>query len=107
MAKLAENVFILADVRPTKEDANEQGYVLYFSLSCGWYQGHWHNTYMKDITHWTYLPERPPAQENPVAIMHRTFDEWVNEKFPNAESAAKMLLRLGYEAGFMCDKKVQ
>lgn len=100
MSKLPENVFIYKEQRPTKEDANEQGYVLYYSASLGWHQAYWSNPWREDITHWTYLPEVPPRLEDRSSIMNRKFNDWADEKFPNCEAAAKMLMRLGWEAGF-------
>lgn len=95
-----ENIFILAHVKPTKDDADANGNVLYFSPTLGWYQGSWVRTYMVDVTHWTYLPELPPSLEDPLTRMNRTFNEWVDDKYPNVEVPAKALLRIGYEAGY-------
>lgn len=101
---LAENVYLLADTKPRKEDSDINGNVLYFSPAFGWHQGYWAKTYRDDVTHWTYLPEQPPAQESLQDRLNRTFNKWVDEKFPNVEVAARMLLRLGYEAGYHANR---
>lgn len=98
--QLGENIYDIGKVSPTKDDADAKGNVLYYSPSLGWMQGLWMRTWRDDVTHWTYCPETPPVQEDKVVKMERTFNQWVNDKFPNIETAAKMLLRLGYEAGF-------
>lgn len=99
--KPAENVFDINDIKPTCEDADANGKVLYFSKSLGWHQGYYHSAFRDDVTHWTYLPEEPPSVEDPAEKMSRLFSEWVNDTFPsNCEPAVRMLLRLGYEAGF-------
>lgn len=99
MARLDENVYILSDVTPTKDDSDKDGKVLFFSPTVGWYEATWSNPYMGNTTHWTFLPERPPILEDRAAVLDRRFNLWIQDKFPNIEPAAKMLLRLGYEAG--------
>ena len=98
--RLSENVYVLADNKPTKNDADANGNVLYYSPTMGWHQGFWYTTWNSDVTHWTFLPEQPPSQEDPVHKMERRFNAWVTDQFPNVEPAVKMLLRLGYEAGY-------
>lgn len=100
----AENVYLLTDVEPCKQDANEKGQVLYYSLSVGWHVAYYARSHMPDVTHWTYLPECPPAQESPAERLDRSFDKWVSRTFPKAEPAARTLLRLGYEAGYQADE---
>jgi len=96
----AENVYLLADVKPCKQDANEKGLLLYYSRSVGWHVAYYANSHMPDVTHWTYLPERPPIKETLEERLDQSFDRWVNRMFPRVEPATRALLRLGYEAGY-------
>jgi hypothetical protein len=97
---LPENVFDKKDTPPTHACANSQGKVLWFSPSLGWAEGHWQYPIFKDITHWTYAPERPSIQEDPKAVRDRAFDAWL-QSFPSEmPAAAQALAKLGWNAAW-------
>jgi hypothetical protein len=97
----------ITDAVPTKEDANNAGHVLYYSPSHGWFQGGWTSSYINDTTHWTTCPDRPPVQEDPASVLDKQFSAWVERHCPNVEPAAKALVRLGYDAAYWANRKVQ
>jgi len=97
--KPSENVYLLTDQRPCKDDADQRGHVLYYSQSVGWHQGFWGKSHMPDATHWTYLPERPPAVVPREHLLETAFNRWQDNAFPKVEPAVKLLLRLGFMAG--------
>lgn len=105
MEKLAENVYAIADTKPTKDDSDANGNVLYFSATLGWHQGYWSLPWREDITHWTYLPERPPSLPDPKVIRDQAFKDWL-AKFPTKfEEPAISLLRLGFNGGWNQGKR--
>lgn len=99
---LQENVYLLSDWKPSKEDSDDNGNVLYFSPRIGWYQGYWTKPYMDGSTHWTYLPLKPPAAEDPKAKRDREFEKWF-ATFPIKEGDSnliKSLVRVGWDAAW-------
>ena len=99
---LQENVFILADRKPTERDADAVGSVLYFKVGYGWYSGHWSRPHMDATTHWTYLPENPEPAKTLEAKRNAAFEIWL-ASFPSEaeiEPLPKALLRQGWNAGW-------
>lgn len=97
--KLPDDIFLLADVKPTKDDANQAGHVLFYSPLAGWHQATWSRSHMADATHWTFLPDAPPEAERRTVRLESGFNAWYNNQFPGCEPQVKALLRLGYMAG--------
>lgn len=62
--KPQENVYSVARTgMPDASAADAKGFVLFYSRSVGWHIGFYSSPWKKDITHWTYLPLVPPAEE--------------------------------------------
>ncbi len=95
-----ENVYLLIDQRPTKDDADDKGNVLYYKPGFGWYSGYWHMPYMTDTTHWTYLPERPPILEDPGLLRDNEFDKWLRTFPSKFEDSVIALFRLSWNAAW-------
>lgn len=100
--ELQENVYLLSDWKPGKEDSDEKGNVLFFKPGFGWYSGFWQRPHMEGTTHWTYLPLKPPAAEDAEQVRERQFNEWINSFPANSkfDELALSLLRLGWNAGW-------
>jgi hypothetical protein len=99
---LEENVYVLSDWKPGKEDGDVSGSVLYFKPGFGWYSGHWNHPHMDGTTHWTYLPKDPAPAETLEARRNAAFKTWLNS-FPSEariEELPVSLLRLGWNAGW-------
>ena len=97
---LNENVYDLKAVPPAKEDSDDKGFVLYYKPGHGWFSGYWQKPYLDGVTHWTYLPECPPALPDPDIARDVAFDKWV-KSFPDKfGEAAVALIRLGWNAGW-------
>jgi|GEM_PF-2401526 len=99
---LEENIYVLYDWRPGKEDADDKGNVLYFKPGFGWYSGYWQRPHMEGTTHWTYLPKQPPVAEDPSLKRDEQFKQWLST-FPaeaRIEDLPVSLLRLGWNAGW-------
>lgn len=97
---LPENVFCKRDNPPTHDVANSRGKVLWFGPSVGWTEGSWEYPIFKDITHWTYAPERPPVQVDPTVERDTSFKAWL-QSFPNElPVAAQALVQLGWNAAW-------
>lgn len=103
-ASLPENVFPYPSMPPGKEDADDQGYVLWYHPTYGWIQGMWKWPGYTGATHWTYMPHRPPAQETPDERRDRLFNEWLSTFEHTFDPAASALLKMGWNGAF---KKLQ
>lgn len=100
--ELDENVFILIHTKPTKEDSDERGNVLYYKPGFGWYSGYWQRPHMDGSTHWTYLPSMPPEPVDPDEERSGAFDRWLSGcNFPDRDNPAiQSLLRIGWNAAW-------
>jgi len=99
-SKPAENVYSLKATPPTKEDSDSKGYVLYYKPSHGWFAGYWQAPYLEGVTHWTYLPETPPALPDPGIARDAAFEQWA-ASFPEEFSeTVTSLMRLGWNAAW-------
>lgn len=77
MDYLPENVFELAKQKPTKDDADSEGRVLYYHPKLGWMSGVWMYTLHSNVTHWTYCPETPDVKsQSPEELQQQAFEEW-------------------------------
>lgn len=97
---LTENIYALLDQRPTRDDGDDNGNVLYYKPAHGWYTGYWSHAYMDGTTHWTYLPVRPPIEEDPALIRDARFEEWLRTFPTKFEDSVIALFRLGWNAGW-------
>lgn len=105
MDYLPENVHELAKQKPTKEDADSEGQVLYFHPKIGWTSGFWMYTLHSGTTHWTYCPERPMVKdESPEQLQQRAFDEWADAFEIELNAPTKAFANLVWRAA--C-KKIQ
>lgn len=96
---LPSDVYQLTDVKPTKEDSNSDGNVMYYGPLTGWHQANWSRSYMHDATHWTHLPDAPPDVDRREIRLESAFNAWYNAQFEGSDPTTKVLLRLGYMAG--------
>ena len=103
-ASLPENVFPYPTMPPGKDDADEQGYVLWYHPTYGWCQSIWRYPAFTGCTHWTYLPTRPPGQEPPIEKCDRMFSDWLASFNHSFDEAATALIKLGWSGAF---KKLQ
>ena len=97
---LAENIFLYSKDKPTKDDADQNGYVLYFCPEFGWYSGTFMKAHMPGTTHWTYLPLRPPALPDPAIARDQQFDDWLKTFPTKFEDCVIALFRHGWNAGW-------
>ena len=97
-----ENVYVLSDWRPSQEDSDQNGNVLYFKPGYGWYSGYWQFACIGGTTHWTHLPLKPPAAEDPNAKRDKEFERWLLA-FPlkgEDDKLVKSLVRVGWDAAW-------
>jgi len=104
-SQLPNDVYLLDEVKPTKEDANRQGQVLWFSQLTGWHQGQWTGSHLSNVTHWSYLPDRPAQAQSREVVLEVAFNVWYDMNFKNGDPQTKVLLRLGYMAGAKFESK--
>lgn len=97
MNTLPENVYSLIDNPPTKDQANEDGKVLYYSPGFGWYQGYWANCHLSGTTHWTFCPDTPPGQADLNAFVVSRFEHWLSTFPTEFDASAKTLILLGWK----------
>lgn len=91
-------VYDLMDRTPTKEDANDEGKVLWFHVKLGWTEGDYRYPVYTDCTHWAPCPHRP-LHLSPEDRIKDGFKSWLQSfpaEFPPAASA---LLELGFKGG--------
>jgi hypothetical protein len=101
--ELPENVFIYEDWKPSKEDSDDVGNVLWYKPGFGWYQGWYNSPAMDGTTHWTHVPPKPPALVDPKVARNDAFDRWLRT-FPSdakLDDVVVALLRLGWNAGWV------
>jgi len=98
--RLSENVYVLKEQPPIKDDADAKGNVLYFKPGFGWYSGYWHSAHMDGTTHWTFLPERPPELEDTKVKREKAYQAWMKLFPAEFDPAADALIRLGFNAGW-------
>jgi len=96
---LQENVFSIA-YPPTKEQANSKGYVLYWNKAYGWHKGVFSLPRQPDVTHWTYLPDDLPAEEDPLALRDARFAEWLGSFPIGFDPPIEALLKMGFVGGY-------
>lgn len=99
---LEENVFPWPEIAPTKDDGDANGNVLWFSPAHGWSQGWWKGPFASGVSHWTYLPPRPPAAEDPNELVKRKFDQWIQEFPAEFDEPTKALMLLGWRGAARC-----
>lgn len=97
---LAENVYQLDKDKPTKDDADQNGQVMYYAPSYGWYAGYYYKPHMTGTTHWTYLPERPPTLADPTIERDKKFSQWITTFPTKFEDSVVALMRLGWNAAW-------
>jgi len=99
-ATLPEDVFPFPSMPPSKDDADELGYVLWFHPVHGWCQGMWKWPTFTGCTHWTYIPPRPPGKESAEDKCERLFTEWAASFDHSFDKAATALMRMGWNGAF-------
>ena len=97
---LPEHVY-LAEVPPTKAQANNKGEVLWYAKGFGWYKGWFDMPYMKDTTHWTYLPDDLGLEPEPTDTKDQAFEAWLKQ-YPEGcfDPSTTAILKLGYLGGW-------
>jgi len=97
--ELPENVFPIC-YPPTKEQANAKGDVLWYCKAFGWYKGWFQRPHQSNTTHWTYLPDEPELEENPLDVRERSYQRWLSTFPAEFDPAALSLLKLGFVGGY-------
>lgn len=101
MNYLPENTFNLLHTKPTQQDADAEGRVLYFNPKIGWYSGYWMWQLHTGTTHWTYCPPQPPIdKEDPKVKRGKAFEEWLGTLEMEIDDATKAWARLAFNAGW-------
>jgi len=83
---------------PTKGVANDRGEVMFYAEGFGWYVGHFASPHMPNTTHWTLLPDRPPAALTSEARCEASFKSWCLGR--EITPVGKEFLMPAYKAGW-------
>ena len=81
MVNADHQIYLLAQKKPNKAHANNQGNVLYFYSDSGTWISSSYSYIPSGATHWMMLPDSPAPVKTPEEVQDEAFHTWLKEKY--------------------------